>query len=192
MNGHIIILDGSPSVGKSTIAKQIQEIAEEPFYYFPIDEFMKKLHSRWIQFVDDLSIVEGIGYQIGTDEAGKTVIKFRAGPVGEKLIKGYIQTIKGFSETGNHVIADAIITDQVWLEWMEEAFHNLPTHFVGLHAPLGVLEAREKRRFEPEGTTRGRYTEVYAMKKPYDLTIDTSKINAESAAKTILKLTDQD
>lgn len=190
MTGHIIILDGSPSVGKSTIAEQIQELAEEPFYYFPIDEFVKKLPRRWIQFVDDLSLVQGIGYQMGTDDAGKTVIRFKAGAVGEKLIKGYLQAIKGFSETGNHVIADAIITDELWLKWMEDAFHSLPIHFIGLHAPLEVLEVREKKRFEPEGTTRGRYTEVYGIDKPYDLTIDTSKIQAEKAARMILKLID--
>lgn len=187
MNGNIIILDGSPSVGKSTIARQIQEMADEPFYYFPIDDFMKKLPSRWIQFTDNLSLVEGIGYQMDTDPNGKPLIRFKAGPIGEKLIKGYILAIKGFSESGNHVIADAIITDQVWLEWMEEAFHALPTLFVGLHAPLEVLEVRERKRFEPTGTTRGRYAEVYGIEKPYDLTIDTSKINAEKAAQMILK-----
>ena len=188
MKGRIIILDGSPSVGKTTIAKQIQEIAEEPFYYFPIDDFMKKLPSRWIRFTDDLSTVDGIGFQLTTDQNGKAEIKFKAGLYGEKLIQGYINAIKGFSEAGNNVIADAIITDPKWLQWMTNTFSSFPTHFIGLTAPLEVLESREKRRFEPQGTTRGRYKEVYEIEKAYDLMIDTSKVKPEQAAKKILKL----
>ncbi|ADI37465.1 putative Chloramphenicol 3-O phosphotransferase [Waddlia chondrophila 2032/99] len=186
MKGAIIILDGSPSVGKSTIAKEIQEIAEEPYYYLPIDEFVNKLPSRWIHFTDDLTDIEGIGFHPTTDSEGNAEIKFKAGPLGEKLIRGYINAVKGFSKAGNHVVADAIITDLKWLDWLTKQLSQYPVVFIGLHAPLKVLEQREKERFELQGTARGRYQEVYGMKKPYDLEIDTSLISPKEAAVKIL------
>jgi len=188
MKGTVIILDGSPSVGKSTISREIQEIAEDPYFYFSIDDFMKKLPSRWIEFTDDLNLVNGLGYQLLSDEEGKPMIRFKAGPVGEKLIKGYINAIKGISDAGNPVIADAIITDPKWLEWLADRFEGYPIFLIGLRAPLSVLENREKKRYEPPGMTRGRFDEVYGFEKPYQLEIDTSQTSPQKAAEAILRL----
>lgn len=188
MKGKVIILDGSPSVGKSTIAEEIQEIADTPYYYLSVDDFVKKLPLRWMQFTDDLENIEGIGFQPTTDSEGNPEIRFKAGPLGEKLILGYINAIAGFAQAGNCIVADAIITDPKWLEWLSDQLSEFPTFLIGLWAPLEVLEQREKTRFEPQGTTRGRFKEVYSLEKPYDLQIDTSRTTAKEAAVKILAL----
>jgi chloramphenicol 3-O phosphotransferase len=188
MNGNIIILDGSPSVGKTTIAEKLQEIMEEPYLYFPIDLFVRRLPTGWIQFARDLTRPAALTYKMETDSEGKPKITLEIGPVGEKLIQGYLNAIQGFSTAGNHVIGDAIITDAKWLESMERTFLHLPVYFIGLFAPLEELEKREKSRFELPGTTRGRFDPVYSLSKEYDLFIDTSKLSSEEAAEKIKRL----
>jgi chloramphenicol 3-O phosphotransferase len=185
--GKIIILDGSPSVGKTTIALSIQENKEEPFLYAGIDSFVQMFPSKWISFNPQSMKPEGLEFVFTKDKEGQPVIRFATGQYGERLIHGYINAIKGLAAAGNNVIADGVITKKEWLEYMHTCLEGFACCYVGLYAPLKVLEAREARRFEPKGVARGRFDDVYSLKKQYDLFIDTSKTKPEKAAKQILE-----
>lgn len=184
--GKIIILDGCPSAGKTTIAKKIQEQSDEPYLYAGIDVFVHMIPAQWITFSQELTKAAGFEFVLGTDEQGRPSIKLGLGEWGEKLILGYVNAIRGLAEAGNNVIADGVITKAKWLEYISLSLKDFDTCFVGLFAPLEVLEERERYRLEPAGQARGRFQEVYSLEKSYDLIIDTSKISPDKAAKNIL------
>lgn len=184
--GNIIFLDGSPSAGKTTIAAAIQEASEVPYFYASVDMFVQMMPKRWISFTSALSGKEGFEFALTQNENGRSEIKFGAGPMGENLIQGYLLVVKGLASAGNHVIADGVITKKEWLERMKGELKEFKLLTVCLFAPLGVLEKREKERWEPEGMARGRFDEVYSLKEEYDLIIDTSKISPAKAAREIL------
>ena len=184
--GKIIILNGCPSVGKSTIAEEIQLTVDEPYLYAGIDTFVHMIPSSWFVFTNELTKTEGIQFIIGKDEDGKPTIKLGMTPTLEKLMMGYINAVKGLAEAGNNVIVDGVITKKEWFDYIEERFKGFTTCFVGLYAPLDVLEDRERARWEPDGHARGRFEEVYSLQKEYDIYIDTSKSSAEKAAETIV------
>jgi len=184
--GKVIILDGCPSSGKTTIAEEIQASIGDPYLYAGIDTFVHMIPENWISFSSELNKVKGIEFIFSTDEGGKSMIKLGVNPTVEKLVRGYVNAIKGLAEAGNNVIADGVITKKEWFDYIKETFDDLTTCYVGLYAPLEVLEKRESARWDLDGQARGHFKEVYELQKEYDLFIDTSETTVLSAAKTII------
>ncbi len=48
-NTRVVILNGVGSVGKSTIAKALQEIAHDSFLHVPMDSFLEMLPAKYAQ-----------------------------------------------------------------------------------------------------------------------------------------------
>jgi chloramphenicol 3-O phosphotransferase len=64
----------------------------------------------------------------------------------------------------------------------------IKVYFVGVFAPLEIIEEREKlRNTSPCGHARSHYDTVHHNMK-YDLEIDTSKQSAEECADQIIKM----
>lgn len=187
--GHVIILDGCSSSGKTSTALALQKILEPPYLYVSLDEMMRTLPAQLIELVSASSLsnhdVRGIRFIQQKDEEGKPSISVHLGPYGEKMIYGFINTIKGLVEAGNNVICDTIITDLKWYDLLKKTLQGFSITFIGLYAPLEVLELREINRREPLGLARGRFKAVYQETKKYDLFIDTSQVSIKEAAEQI-------
>jgi chloramphenicol 3-O phosphotransferase len=180
LKGNIIILDGCPSAGKTTTALSLQKILEPPFLYLGIDEMMRTLPDSLIEFVsaknEPNTEVKGIRFVQESNDLGVTSISVKIGYYGDKMIQGYINAVKGFAKAGNNVICDTIITDVKWLNLLKTHLKDFRVNFIGLYAPLEVVEKREALRNEPLGMARGRFYEVYADTKKYDLVIDRGQL----------------
>jgi len=188
--GTIIILNGVSSIGKSSIQKELQDIMDEPYVAIGIDKMLVgTLPSRC--FTGDFLAtqapsngVEGLhGYYEGDEN--ERVYKLEFGPVCRNLVRGMHRAFAALADERNNLVIDYILYDQQWLPDLVDALYGYDVYFIGLKAPLDVIERREKKRnTSPEGHARAYYDEVHKHKE-YDVILDTSDLTPQEAALAI-------
>lgn len=176
--GKVILLHGTSSSGKTTIARTFQRRAEEPWVRLGIDVFWTAIDDRWMEF----GLRADEGFRWVEREEGVTIV---AGAVGQRLASAMRAAVSVTARNGLNVIADDVLIDRSWLEAWTEALAGLETLFVGVHAPLEILEDRErKRRDRVLGEARAQYAVVHSGIS-YDVEIATFTSDADECAGSI-------
>ena len=129
--GTIIILNGTSSSGKTTLAKALQVALPEPFLDAGLDRFIWMMPGRYLNrpLWDD---VLGLANQ--------------AGQTGHQLVNSMHRAIVAISRSGSHVVADHVLVESTWLQDCVALFNDLPAYFIGVRCPLDVLIQRERDR----------------------------------------------
>lgn len=188
--GTIIILNGVSAVGKSSIQQAFQEIMSEPYLALGVDTFLvgmlpnKLFTGDFLQRHRPQDGVHGLhGYYEKDD--GVPVYKLEFGPAARNLVRGMHHAFAAFANQRNNLIIDYILYDPSWLIDLVDALYGYRVYFVGLRAPLEVIEQREKSRgTSPIGHARAYYNTVHKHGE-YDLVIDTATLSAQQAARAI-------
>lgn len=180
-NGQIIILNGTPRSGKSSIVTIIQETFEGVWMNLGVDAFMKMTPKRY---------QPGIGLRPGGE-------KPELEPLIVLMYKALYESIASHSRLGINVVVDIGHHDeysvpQHILVNSARILSELPVLFVGVHCPI---EEIMKRRIE---TWKVGYTEDGSIPEPikrwqqsvhvpgiYDLEVDTAINSAEECADLI-------
>jgi chloramphenicol 3-O phosphotransferase len=116
---------------------------------------------------------EGLVFETILDQ-GKPCIVIRSGPVVEQAMRGMRHAVAAMAAQGNNLIVDEVMTDVTQEKEYRALLAPFDVRFVGLFAPLDVLEARERARGDREiGLARWQYDRVH-QGITYDLEIDTS------------------
>ena len=174
MTSTIVLLNGAGSAGKSSIARALQTITEEPFLHVQMDTFLEMLP---VAYQDDQ---EGVGYETMIVN-GNSEVAIRLGPVGRRLLDGMRHAVAALARQDNNLIVDDVLCNG------EMAIYaNLLAAFrlcrIGVIAPLNVLEARERARADRmTGLARWQYPRVHAG-VTYDLEVDTSRMTSLECA----------
>jgi chloramphenicol 3-O phosphotransferase len=163
----IVLLNGVGSSGKSSIARALQTITTEPFLHVQMDAFMDMLPEAYQEHPD------GFTYET-VHEGGKQLVVIKTGPIGERTLRGMRHAIVALAEQGNSLIVDDVLLGGEKREY-KELLSPFEAFFVGVFAPLDVLEARERRRGDRLiGLARWQYDRVHEG-MTYDLEVDTSR-----------------
>jgi chloramphenicol 3-O phosphotransferase len=137
--GRVIVLNGIGSVGKSSTAKALQKIAAEPLLHVPGDAFLEMMPEKlwgdrdWITFSQN-------------EMSGRAEVEIRMGAGLERLMAGMRASVAALARTGNSCVVDDVMLSSRDQEGYRRAMEGRPIQFVGLHAPLDVLEQRERNR----------------------------------------------
>lgn len=194
--GTIVILNGAPSVGKSSIQKAFQEVMTEPYLALGVDTFlMSMLPNRLFtgDFLQRHRPAEGVDglhgyYEI---ERGEHVYKFEFGSAARNLVRGMHHAFAALASERNNLVIDYILYDPAWLPDLVDALYGYHVYFIGLRAPLEVIEQREKEGGRsPEGHARAYYSTVHKHGE-YDLILDTAQLSVEQAAQTLKEYIEQ-
>lgn len=176
-SAQIILLNGVGSSGKSSIAKALQKIADKPFLHVQMDDFCAMLPQALQDHPDGFAFEE-------ISENGKPLVVIKTGPVGARAMRGMRHAIAAMAAQGNNLIVDDVMLDTEHGEYAA-LLSGFETFFVGVFAPLDVLEARERQRGDRMiGLSRWQYERVHRGKK-YDLEIDTGSLNPLECAALI-------
>jgi chloramphenicol 3-O phosphotransferase len=188
VSGVLIYLNGPSSAGKTSIVHALQDLMQEPYLHVSID-----IPRRFYGF-DGADADQGFKWVNAHDEKGPMVV-FTSGLWGAKLITGMYRAHAGLVTSGNNVVMDAIILWQESLIQAVWALEGLRVYFVGVRAPLEILEERERVRGDRAlGMARGQHKIVhdYVYKYgSYDLEIDTSLHTSQECALIIKKYIDE-
>jgi len=156
--GKIILLNGTSSSGKSRTADALWEITEEPFFRFSSD------------FVTIPPRFSKEPYII---------------PLLDTLLHGHYHCMREMAITGNNLIVDVVIEDQVLLEECIKSLYDQMVYFVGVHCPLEELERRERERGDRSvGMAKDQFEKVH-VHGIYDIEINTDEMSPLQCAEKI-------
>lgn len=143
--GNIILLNGTSSAGKTTIAQAIQEVMETPYLLTGIDQFlMEHLPQGLIVYSDGVAPQAAEGWlAVFRDDA---LAEVRIGPLGYQYLAGMYRAIAAFAGAGLNVIVDDVIYDEHVLRLAVDILPAEQVFFVGIRCPLEVAERREVER----------------------------------------------
>lgn len=182
--GTIIILNGPSSVGKSTIQKAVQANFDKPYLRMGLDD-LAFLPPQYISINGPVSPADQGIWLDTIQKDGKQIVSIHYGTAGQRMIKGIHRTFGAFASTGNNIVVDYILYDRAWLADLVQTLKGYKVYFIGVNAPLDLIEQREKERGNRLlGHSRSHYYDVH-QGLLYDLEIDSSELNAQQAADAI-------
>jgi chloramphenicol 3-O phosphotransferase len=176
MSGRVVLLHGTSSSGKSTVARAVQRLSDAPWVQLGIDAFWNAIDERWMEHGPHAA--EGF---LWTEDA--TIVP---GPVGQKLAAGMRAALAAFARAGNDVLVDDVFIDPQWLEEWRSELAGIELLLVGVLAPADVLEERERARGNRVVGEARVQVDVIHRGIDYDLTVDTSRESPEECARSIL------
>lgn len=163
----IIYLNGTSSSGKSSIARELHKLRQEPYFYFSIDTLLYSLAE------EDLQAIMGKSPQ-------RQILNW------EFIFEGYFASVAALAKTGNNVIADC----PVYSEGLDRYFskHLGPIQeklVIKVDCPLAVLEERERARGDRAiGIAKKQYEGIHKF-LTYDIAVDSSANSPEDIAVAI-------
>jgi chloramphenicol 3-O phosphotransferase len=188
--GSVILLNGTSSAGKSTLANAVQEVMDAPYLHLGIDLFFDALPQRYVaRLAPDTApppqAHDGLVW-VCAESGGRGFRELRVGPAGQRLWSGMRHAAGALARRGNHVILDDVILDHEALVDYVAALDGVPTLFVGVSCPPAVLEVREGARGDRVcGLAAAWLSLVERHAPPYDVTVDTSTNTPEDGARAI-------
>lgn len=184
----LILLNGSSSAGKTTLALKLQQLLNEPFQHIALDQFRDGMAGRFRGFNSPPESPGGLGLNIvpmDTDEGRLTHIQF--GAYGEQMLRGMRRAIAAFALAGNNVIIDDLLFKRAYLLDYVDALAGLNTWFIGVRCSRDVVQEREgKRMGRFPGTAISHFRQVHAHGAAYDLEVDTSATSPRHCAEAII------
>ncbi|QGQ96419.1 chloramphenicol phosphotransferase [Paenibacillus psychroresistens] len=158
IHGHIIFLNGTSSSGKTSLAKALETILEEPYVYVSFDSIVEPIINMYFTNIQ------------AHEELGKA-----ASLMIPKVASLLHHIVAALALLGKNVIVDHIITDKNWLIECVDILSDYPVTFVGVHCPLEELERRELARGDRAVGLAKSQIHTAHENMDYDLTVDTQK-----------------
>jgi chloramphenicol 3-O phosphotransferase len=164
MNSVAVILNGTSSSGKTSIAKALQRLSSTPVLHVSIDAFLNMV---------DWSLTRS------TEERAECF---------HVCLDGFHAALPSLATSRYLIVVDHVFEVHSWSEACRDALRLRKTFFVGIHCPLDILEEREKTRGDRMvGLAKSQFDLVHDQKS-YALQIDTSTVSPEEGAAAILEL----
>jgi chloramphenicol 3-O phosphotransferase len=180
MTATILLLIGTSSAGKSTLAKELQAIVPEHYLLLGLDDVFRMVSPRWGGGLAGPLSYEGFRYEHATATA---TVSIRYGAVGHAILEGMHQAVGAFARTGSNLIVDEMLLEREILSAWADALAAYRTYLIKVQASLITLEEREVGRKNPRGLARGHYA---ANDIPfYDRLVDTTNMTPTAAAQEL-------
>ncbi|MGE6699006.1 chloramphenicol phosphotransferase CPT family protein [Hyphomonas sp. NPDC076900] len=176
----IVVLNGTSSAGKSSLARALQQAAARNFLHVQMDAFLGMQPPRLNNHPDAFVFLPVEG-------ADPPEIAIETGDFCQQLLDGMRRSVKALADAGLD-----LVVDDVWLQGNEQhAYEALlrehTVHFVGVYASLEACEVRERARGDRDlGQARWQHARVHVNAR-YDLEVDTTETTPEKAAEIIAK-----
>jgi len=156
-----IVLNGTSSSGKTSIARSIQVHSKSPVLRASLDTFT--------DMFDWSSVRE--------DERNEC----------HKLgVSNFHNCLPVLASSRFLLVVDHVFEREEWFEDCFRSLGNRPVLFVGIHCPLAILEERERKRGDRRIGLAKSQLDLVHKKKDYDLNLDTSEMNPDQCALQIL------
>ncbi len=144
----VILLNGSSSSGKSSIAQALRGIRPKPAFYVGVDHF-NAMRPGWS--TGDETVSEGLA-----------------------MNRALHRAVAVLATSGWDIIVEHVLVNPLYLKDCVEQLTALPVLFVGVRCPLEVLERRERERGDRTiGIARDQIDRVHAH-GVYDMEVDTA------------------
>jgi chloramphenicol 3-O phosphotransferase len=120
LKSSIILLNGTSSAGKTTLAQALRPALDPEFCYYASDQLAD---AQFRPLDPDARL------------AGR-----------EKFFKGFHRSIAAFAAAGNDLLVEHIVEEQSWADELSELLTPFDVFWVGVHAPISEINRRESLR----------------------------------------------
>lgn len=118
--GRIILLNGTSSSGKSTLAQALRLELEPQFHFYASDQL--------------------------ADEGFRPLDKEARVAWREKFFDGFHRSIPAFASVGLDLLVEHIVEERDWVLQLQDLLSPFDVFWVGVHAPVAEIELRERLR----------------------------------------------
>lgn len=185
--GRIILLNGSSSAGKTTLALAIQRLSRSPMHYISLDQFRDGMDGRFRGLNSKPSEPGARGLNV---VPGGHLTELAFGDIGRLTLRGMRRSVAAIAAVGLDVVVDDLLLETAFLDDYLEALDGFAVTFVGVRCPLDVVNARERSRPDRfPGTAEAHAERVHAGCR-YDVQVDTSQHPPRHCAETVLAAAD--
>lgn len=166
--GTIILLNGASCSGKTSLARALQELLEEPYLHVGLDHF-EAMQPR---------------------KQGQRIHMFCGqGIRAHDLVHVLHVASAAFAAAGANQVIEHIFLERAWLKDAVVRLAAYPVLFVGVVCPVEELERRERARYEalrrpwvPQAARQARRLAGLHVHAPYDLAVDTTTASPKELA----------
>ena len=189
MSGNVIVLNGCSSAGKTTLARELQRLANEYFQYIALDQFRDGLPPA-LRGLN--SSKEDPGYRglnvVPEIKNGKPVTSIKFGEYGEEVLKVMRRAVAQLAQAGCSVVVDDILFEKKYLFDYAKVLEPNTSWLVAVKCDLDIVRAREaKRSGRFPGTADSHYDSIHEHGTAYDIEVNTSRTQASVLAKEIIE-----
>lgn len=161
MVGHVILLNGASSSGKSSIAIELQKQLPLPFWHISID------HLR------DAGVLPMDRIRSG---------EFDWANLRESFFIGFENSLRSYADSGNNLIVEYILEGPSQAKRFYQNIGSIDIFSVGVHCPLEELERREISRGDRKIGDAKRDFGIVHRYNSYDFEVDSLQPPVANAA----------
>lgn len=163
----VIVLNGTSSAGKTSLAKAMQAMWAVPLHHIQLDAFRD---------------MEPPGYWDGWETQEKEAIDLKTAA----LCGAMHSAVNAYSKHGQEVVFDTAITNPYARQLFAEDLSDLPVYLVAVHCSAEQLDLREKARGDrPVGRAASQVNWIH-KRMQYDFEVDTTHTTPQESANAIV------
>lgn len=163
----IIVLNGTSSAGKSSLARALQARMTTPIQHLQLDAFRR---------------MEPNDYWEAWDQQDPTLVALKHAA----LCRAMHAALSEYARHGLDVIFDTVLRHRDDSRYLLEDLDGLPVYLVGVNCALDELTRREQDRGDREiGLAAGQFKTIH-LGKVYDFQVDTTTSSTEQCASEVL------
>ena len=153
MAGRIILLNGTSSSGKSTLAQALRLKLEPQFHFYASDQL--------------------------ADEGFRPLDKEARLAWRQTFFDGFHRSIPAFASVGLDLLIEHIVEEKDWANQLQALLSPFDVFWVGVHAPVAEIERRERMRVNRQ-QGEGLYHLKTHQFCTYNVEVDTTKPTLEN------------
>lgn len=166
--GTVIVLNGTSSAGKTSIARALQARLDAPYHHVQLDAFRA---------------MEPPGYWEAWEQWAPGVLDIKLAA----LCRAMHAAVAELSRHGLGVIFDTVLDkSDVWHYLLEDLAH-CPVYLVGVVCSVEELSRREQMRGDRQPGLAARQAPFVHADKKYDFQVDTTDCSADQCAAEIVQ-----
>lgn len=165
----IIVLNGTSSAGKSSIAMALQRLAQRPLLHVQMDSFLEMMPPRYANHPDAFHFVP-------VEHAAEPEVAVATGAYGAALMRAMRKSVAVLADEGLSLIVDDVIFDRSEVDAYRALLAGHDLRIVAITCELETTQQREQTRGDRMiGLARWQYGRVHRG-IDHDLVIDTTDI----------------
>jgi chloramphenicol 3-O phosphotransferase len=181
----IIIINGCPSAGKTSIAKELQKLHNKPLLHTGIDHFWKMVPEQYKEFGSQAH--EGYSFVKTIDSDNNPLIHVQTGPFAHSVDNAMAKFIRTLDDCEQDIVVDEVFCRDEIVQNYAKILGDKTVYLIGITCDLQELERREKNRGNREiGLARGQIDTVHRYIHCYDFVVDSTHCDPIHCAQKII------
>lgn len=185
-SGRILVLNGTSSAGKTTLADALQKALPDGYEQAGLDRTLRTVPSDLFVVVDHSDHAPVDGWLIPIRD-GVQIALPSLGPQALEVLEDMYASIGARADAGANLIVDDVLWHPRALAMAIAHFADRDAWLIDVFCPLQIAVEREKRRGDRAVGGAALFAEEVHRHGVYDIRVDTSVLTPDEAAQQVVR-----